>query len=368
MSVNRPVSLKSVAEKAGVSRMTVSLALRDDVSISVSTREKIKKIAAGLGYKANPRVAKAMAEIARSGHTNPADKFIFLTSDLTADIWKTRHHVRNCYQGALRRAQKYGYTVEPVWALDPKLSGGKLSRMLWAQGIEGVLIPPLGPGAVIDSVRTLDLDWKRFSVVALDESMDTPVFHCARHDHFNAMLLLLHSLENQGYRRIGFFMSRKLEVRTRHRWYAAYLLWRNMRGFQHDLPAFIYDELDEETGLRWIEECKIDAIVGSGTSTYENLCEMGVKIPSRLGLAVLNSPDNYERIALSGIDQTGEMLGETGVDMLVGMIHRGEKGIPETPSQRICEGVWVRGRSTRKNGPPMGGPPLIQMMLPLSHA
>ncbi len=363
MHSNKLVALRDVAEKAGVSRMAVSLALRDDAGISAETREKIKKIATGLGYKANPRVAKAMAEVARSQHAHPQDKLIYLTSDLTADAWKKRHHVWNCYQGALHQAEKHGYLLEPVWALDPKLSRGKLSRMLWAQGIQGVLVPPLGPK--VNLVRKLEFDWQRFSAVALDESMDTPVLQCARHDHFNAMLLLLHSLENLGYRRIGFFMSRKLEMRTRHRWYAAYLLWRNMRGLQNTPPTFIYDELGEQAARAWIKENNVDAIIGTGISTYENLSAMGIRIPAQLGLAVLNRPDQYNPINLSGIDQNGEMIGATTVDMLVGMIHRGEKGVPKSPSQRVCEGLWVRGRSVKKVGPPIGDQPLIQMMLPL---
>jgi DNA-binding LacI/PurR family transcriptional regulator len=59
------VKLDDIAAKAGVSKMTVSLALRDDASISENTSRKIKKIAEELGYMPN-RIAQRLS----SGKTN----------------------------------------------------------------------------------------------------------------------------------------------------------------------------------------------------------------------------------------------------------------------------------------------------------
>ena len=46
--------MRAIAEKAGVSTMTVSLALRDHASIPESTRTLIKAIASELGYRPDP--------------------------------------------------------------------------------------------------------------------------------------------------------------------------------------------------------------------------------------------------------------------------------------------------------------------------
>ena len=54
------ISLKDIAEKAEVSKNTVSLALRDSPKIKPSTKSKIQKIAMELGYTPNPRVNEAM--------------------------------------------------------------------------------------------------------------------------------------------------------------------------------------------------------------------------------------------------------------------------------------------------------------------
>ena len=53
------VRLIDIANKAGVSKMTVSLALRNDPSISRETTNMIKEIADTLGYVPN-RIAKGL--------------------------------------------------------------------------------------------------------------------------------------------------------------------------------------------------------------------------------------------------------------------------------------------------------------------
>ena len=44
------VTIKDIARKAGVSHSTVSRALRDDVSIPPRTAQRIKRLAAKMGY------------------------------------------------------------------------------------------------------------------------------------------------------------------------------------------------------------------------------------------------------------------------------------------------------------------------------
>ena len=87
-------------------------------------------------------------------------------------------------------------------------------------------------------------------------------------------------------------------------------------------------------------------------------------MPSDLGVAVLDRPVDYGRISLSGIHQNAELIGAAAIDLLVGMIHRGERGVPTVPTQRICQGAWIKGRTTKKVGPPLGGPPLLRAMFP----
>ncbi len=63
------VTMAAIAEKAGLSKNTVSLALRNDPQIPTATRKRIERIASKLGYTKNPVVAQLMAELRK---TQPA--------------------------------------------------------------------------------------------------------------------------------------------------------------------------------------------------------------------------------------------------------------------------------------------------------
>lgn len=55
------VSLQHIAVKAGVTKGTVSLALRNHPRISAATPVRVQAVAAELGYRPNPAVAAWMS-------------------------------------------------------------------------------------------------------------------------------------------------------------------------------------------------------------------------------------------------------------------------------------------------------------------
>ena len=59
MNQPRP-SCKTIAQEAGVSRMTVSMALRDHPRVAPETRKRIKKIAEAQGYTPDPNLTELM--------------------------------------------------------------------------------------------------------------------------------------------------------------------------------------------------------------------------------------------------------------------------------------------------------------------
>lgn len=59
--VRNPVNMRVIAQEAGVSPTTVSLALRDDPSISSITKERIQTIRKRLGYHPVPRTRRSKA-------------------------------------------------------------------------------------------------------------------------------------------------------------------------------------------------------------------------------------------------------------------------------------------------------------------
>lgn len=352
------VTLRDIAEKAGVSRMTVSLALRGDPRVAEKTREKVRSVAKKLGYIPNPNVSTLMSEVAKTHYKESGERLAFFTSHTTAMGWKQSDHIRKYYEGASVRAMEYGYVLEPIWTLDPSLSPAKLMRVLWARGIKGGLVAPLGPEARSQNGRTLEVDWSRFAVVELDETLAAPKLTCVRHGHYNGMLLLLHELENLGYRRIGLTMSRQTDLSTRHRWYSAYMFWRKIRELDDSLPVLFYEQPEARELKQWIRANDIDAVAAVDEIIHDALIAEGISIPGDVGFCLLDRPEK-KTCRISGISQNSRLVGESSVDILVGLVRRGQVGIPEHPSQWLCSGTWVVGETTCRIGDVLDEQPLF---------
>jgi LacI family transcriptional regulator len=82
-----PATLQTVADAAGVSRATVSRALRNHPAIPETTRVRIRKVAAKLGLCENPVLSEAMRHV-RSRRGLSREVVAFLTSHATREGWR----------------------------------------------------------------------------------------------------------------------------------------------------------------------------------------------------------------------------------------------------------------------------------------
>lgn len=92
------IKLDDIAKKVGVSKMTVSLALRGDTSISTETVNTIKRVAAELGYTPN-RIAKSLAQ----GRT-------YTIAVIVGGMLHDDYH-NQFLRGAIGYAMEHGYTM-----------------------------------------------------------------------------------------------------------------------------------------------------------------------------------------------------------------------------------------------------------------
>ncbi len=47
---------------------------------------------------------------------------------------------------------------------------------------------------------------------------------------------------------------------------------------------------------------------------------------------------------LSGASQNDFLIGKIAMDVLVGMIQRGERGLPKVPVRTLVDGTWIPGK------------------------
>jgi len=329
--------------------MTVSLALRDDPHVAKATKERVQRAADKLGYTPDAKLSQLMSKLAVS-HTSTATlgELAFITSFDTEDDWKKqKSHIFKAYQGAQEQAKMFGYLLTPFWALSRTYRGDGLDRILSARGIEGIIIPPLGPQLIESGEIKIHLDWDQYCVVQIGSTLHNLPIQSIRHNHFEGMFLCLEHLESMGYRRIGLALSKMANLRSNHRWSAAYLQWRSLRGYRDSLPCFVFDDrIDRKRMGQWLETHQIEAVVGMDGFPLDTINELKIKVPEELGYAVLDRSDEDDYA--SGIDQDAKAIGAAAVDNIILGIRKGGKGIPKTPKQISVSGRWVPATTTRQ--------------------
>ena len=272
------VHLNDIAKRVGVSKMTVSRALREEPSVAEATRKKVLEAAEELGYVPNPKLARLMYEMAQS-RSNPhvLGELAYITTDETEDSWEKYYHENGCYEGAKAEALAYGYKLLPVWARSRRFSKDKLTNFLWSRGVDGIIIAPLGKGMI---GKQLNIDWDKFCSVQIGATLSEPNLDLVRHNHYMGMVQSLAGLENLGYKKIGLCTSSVTDMRSYHRWTSAYLHWRTVRSFtKRTLPSYYYHSgsVDKRAFRDWVSRHKIEAIIAMDTELMETCSQLGIR-------------------------------------------------------------------------------------------
>ena len=341
--------MQDIADRAGVSRMTVSRALRNHPKISRATTRRVQAIARELGYRANPLVSALMANLRYSRTTTGATHLAFLTSFPSRNGWRETPTFRKYYEGARRRAEQLGYKLDVFWLREPGMTGGAITRILVTRNIQGVLIAPTP-----EPRMPVDLDWSRFAAVAFGYSMNVPqhLYRVTNHQQHTA-ILALEKLRSRSYHRIGLCLPSSGNERVDNNWLAGYLLDQHKVPPRHRIPPHLPLKWEQAGFEQWFRKHRPDAILTISHQVRGHLLAewtdaLGLKVPRDLGIAVLDWTG--ETAGFAGIDQNSEMVGAAAVDLLIEQLYRNERGIPEKSKVVLIDGEWVDGDSARRKG------------------
>lgn len=342
------VTLRAIAEKAGVSRMTVSLALRGRGKISEKTRARILKLADQLGYEPDPELGKLMARVRASSEVPTHACLALLTSGPKRDAWKLYSTERKYVEGCIARAKSYGYQVEEFWLNEPDMSHARLGKIIWSRGIEGLVIAPIQGRLTGEDPRSLSFDFDLFSAVEISETVRSPDLDRALHDQYTSTLRVIDELLALGYRRIGMVLERALDRRVNGRWTAAFARCQIYREPERLIPPLILPEESLDAFRAWHAEHQPDVVISVDRFGLRLIEACGLKIPKDIGYVSLDLdglPEEYDWIG--GIDQNSHQVGASAVDLLVGAIQRGQRGVPELPVRIEVTGTWRQGKSVK---------------------
>jgi LacI family transcriptional regulator len=336
----RQITLREVAQKAGVSIMTASRALRNQANVTAETRDRVQKAAAQLGYRPNPLVAALMSYRRASRVIEDTLTIAFITNFPRRDGWRKLQINEDFYYGAAEACLRHGYKLEEFWLREPDMTAKRLSSILYSRNINGLLVAPL-PVAL----GHMRLEWEKFSAVALGYSLAWPRLHRAVNHQFRSMRMALRRLRKMGYTRIGLALRSSIDERVEHHYTGGFLADQQRLSPRERFPLHVVQDRiwNERAFASWFNKHRPDAVVTHHEEVLEWLTRLKVKVPDEVGLVHLNCPDQSGRLA--GVYQNGPEVGAAAADFLVAMIQRNEAGIPDLAHTILVDGTWIDGET-----------------------
>ncbi len=345
--------MADVARQAGLHTSTISLALRNHPSIPESTRQRIRALADRIGYRPDPALSSLMALRRRARSPAEVPPLAYLTHWGTQWGWKRARAHGDFHAAAEAKARQLGYRLEHFWLGEPNLSHHRMSEILLARGIHGVVVASHLP----ENDVPLSLNWTKFSAVKIDYFPHEPELHLVTNDQRAIMRLVVQRVMQAGYRRIGFVIPRWWDEFADRSWSAGFLAEQQVLDARDWIPILFFSEpppggrstLENREMIvplrdmqRWIRRYRPEVIVSNEEFVMSRLEELGLHVPRDIA---------YAEIFLSAIGTTAgvrhncQRVGELAVEILAGQLQQNLYGIPAFPTATLVEGTWFDGAS-----------------------
>lgn len=326
----RRIGLRAVAEAAGVCLMTASLALRNSPRLSPATGKRVRDLAASLGYRPDPELARLMGRLRPSRVAQGSVVLAMIDLHRTAEAGRHPYDT-GVRQGITIRAQALGYGVSLFRIRDYEGGMPQLLRVLRHRGIVGVVLLPSGEPVSFDPA----LPWDGFSVVAATTTVTAPQFHQVVPNQLHNMMELIADVHARGFRKLAAVFGDTLERRTHHA-YSMALAWHGHRHRILVLPEMLSEPVATDRVRRFLLRHSPDLIFG-GDAMTRLLPSGGLKrLLDDIEIVALTSRPAAQ---MSYLDQQPQLIGESAVRLLTGMMHHHETGIPAAPQVTTIRGV-----------------------------
>ena len=334
-------TLRSLARDLGLSRTTVSDALRGSPRVDPRTAERVRKAAEAAGYRRNPLAGALMSELRRS--RGSAFRGVIAGIDFTEPDRPREgapYH-RELVAGISARAGELGFKLEQFNVGAGELSVSRLDSILHTRGITGLVLLPAWSEPDLSA-----LDWSRLAGVYTDYIIERPRLHTVCSDQYRSLLAALHQLREMGYRRPGLLLQRHQDERLQYRWSAAFRTFQENTSGDAAVPPLIVDRYDRTAFARWFRDHKPDVVLGHHCEAVGWMESCGAKVPATHGFVCLNV--HMKSRPCAGLDLQPRVLGMRAVELLIAQLQRNETGIPEWPSTTTIAARWSDGPTLRK--------------------
>ena len=339
-------TLRTLARSLGLSRTTVSDALRGSPRVNPATVERVRAAAKSAGYERNPLTGAVMSLLRRS--RGQQFRGVLAAIEMVQPD-RPAHAVRyneSLLAGISERANALGFKVERFEIGPQGVRLNRLDTILHTRGIQALVILPASGFPDLSS-----LNWKRYTAVYLDYFIDNPPLHCVCSDHYRSMIGLLQELHVRGYRRPGLFMDIQLDERLQFRWEGAFLALQKYLPQTTPVPPLRLREVTRTDFEAWFKKYDPDVVLGHFPEAMTWMKTCGARIPKSHSFVCLNSL--RATAACASLDLQTPQLGARAAELVIGQLLHNEFGIPEEPSlttipARLNEGPTLRAHDAAK--------------------
>lgn len=334
----RAPSINTLARTLGLSRTTISDALRGKGRVSPVTVHRVRQAASAAGYRPNPLVATVLGAI------HHAHKFTVRGELAMVDIHEPDHphgiYSRELIAGAKLRAAEMGFSIAEFAVGAGRLSWSRLDSILQSRRTHGVIVLPAWFAADLSS-----FDWSRYAGIYTDYVATGPELHSVCPDHYGSMRALLTLLGSRGYRRPGLLLEQQRDARIGHRQSAAFHAFQARQDPLDFVPPLIapdYVQL-QASFTAWFREHRPDVVLSHFPQMRDWIASC--RDTASADLVLLNSL--YQTYPCAALDLQPRILGARAVEMVVGQILRNELGVPNWPSRTTVQAKWIEGPTVR---------------------
>lgn len=338
-------TLRTLAKSLGLSRTTVSDALRGSPRVKQKTIQRVMAAAAAAGYERNPLTGTVMSLLRRSG--GQGFRGVVAAVDFVPEN-RSPHAQRYgdaIVVGITNRARELGFKVERFEVGPNGMHLKRLDTILHTRGIQALVILP-----AVGFPDLSELSWERYTAVYADYFIDRPGLHCVCSDHYRSMVALLQESHRRGYRRPGLYMEIALDERLQFRWEGAFVALQKYLPDITEVPPLRIECLTKREFLAWFEKHQPDVVFGHDAEALTWMREAGARVPETHGYVCLNSLRAPTGVTCLDL-QTAE-LGARAAELVTAQLLHNELGVPSQPSLTTIPAVFVEGSTLPATKPP----------------
>lgn len=333
------VTLKTIAQKCGVSVATVSYAMRNDSRISEATRKRIHDTAEKLDYRPDPMLASLVSY--RTSVSSPRFKASVAVlhvhpKDSRRTLLFERH--RNSFQ---EQIMSYGYSVTDFFVDSGEYTSGRLAQILHARGVLGVILAWGNWENIL-----LEFPWNEFVAVSSERNAVHSSIDRVSINHFHGTDEVFQRMKALGHKRVGLIHHNDLPIRVEKNILGAYYsnLHQN-KGMAKGIPPFVYSLGENPERFKaWFEQHKPEGIISHRLIDESFFKNAGIEFPQDAHYAVVEIDEEASGNA-AGITVNDDM-GRTLANILAGKLHNNELvDLNREGMITLVNGSWKPGKT-----------------------